>query len=551
MKILFLVQNGIGFGHIRRCLAVANAIRKRWPRSSSHFISQATSTIAFDHTSFKVLNVPFLHRLPNNQTQHALIRIVGEYARCVRPDVVVEDTHPDLRYRDIPALRGVPRLLILRRLSAEGYQDLESSGESDHFDRILVMQEKAEFVQAAQSADVRLRFLLSRRFSFIDPICAERSSGIEQQLRSRYCTGKSRLIVSSVGAGGEQLNERFCQRLAMAVARMAHRLHLKGEVVHTVIVLGPYYRGVIPRSTPTLTVIEHEPKLGSLLAAADCVIVRPSYNSVHEALSGNPTLVLVPGQSHFEEHYRWSVWLSNRYAAKVVPINALHNLYQVVSDALYGKNKRPCEEFRGAAQAARSIVELASRPLKLRTKGRIGFLFVVRSAKGNRHVKRKLGVLFPGSFVLCLSKSAPPSQVTLDEDAHTTVTLALGPLERVKVTPTKANCVLHTTEGPFALSHHLFDDCHGAVLPVPLSYVQFEVMGIIGLLQVMERCLFVNPSALVLVDLSTSNTAQALRTLKTAIPQSAVNSVHQIVPLQVEVALRMLAKRRTIQRSIL
>src|SRR5579859_4958769 len=127
-RVVFLVQNGIGFGHIRRTLLIAEQIRLLDPNVEVIFISQANSLLLFQMSPFRVINFPFLHRLPNNAAEHVYRTLLCEILANLKPTIVVEDTYPDQWYLSVPALQDIPKILIMRRIDPLAFDEFRRQG---------------------------------------------------------------------------------------------------------------------------------------------------------------------------------------------------------------------------------------------------------------------------------------------------------------------------------------------------------------------------------------------------------------------------------------
>src|SRR5229473_3920847 len=166
-RVVFLVQNGIGFGHIRRTILIAEQIRLLSPDIEVIFISQANSLLLFQKSPFHVINFPFLHRLPNNASEHAYKVLLDEILANLKPTIVVEDTYPDQRYLSIPALQDVPKVLIMRRIDPLSFDEFRRQGYFSIYDCILMIQEEQDFFSEKPLQESELLVKLSNKFHFI------------------------------------------------------------------------------------------------------------------------------------------------------------------------------------------------------------------------------------------------------------------------------------------------------------------------------------------------------------------------------------------------
>ncbi|HEY2117086.1 MAG TPA: glycosyltransferase [Candidatus Angelobacter sp.] len=404
--IAFLVQNGIGFGHIKRTLLVANEIRRQAPDIRVVFISQAGSLLPFEGDSFSVVNFPFFHRLPNAAMEHAFGIILERVIRELQIDMVVEDTHPDHWYDQ--ASSGVPRILLLRRLSPDAFDDLRKEGLFSRFDRILVSQDRAEFFAERQSPGSECLVALSDRFHFVGHVFQHSSAAERVAARRKYGVRGEPLVVVNAGAGGNHINERYGERLFTAMAEAASRCRRNSITARFVVVRGPYYKGPAIQQSENLTVVDFEPNLAALLQAADVAVIRPGHNVLYETLAGNAQIIVVPGLSYCEDTSSLAARLSREYGVCVCPEPRADRLYARITALL--KSPRAPGVARqqlatGQQKAARSLLhdlEAFRAPTAIRPGARVCVLlgnipesFLAAGRKPSRGQALSLNMVVP------------------------------------------------------------------------------------------------------------------------------------------------------------
>ncbi|MFG3041756.1 hypothetical protein ACGFYZ_33120 [Streptomyces sp. NPDC048330] len=297
--VALLVKNGIGFGHLRRAVLIAEAMRRRG-RLRPVIISQASSLSLFRTTPVDVINFPLLHRVSSAVAEDAYVEILDRLLDRLDPAVVVEDTYPDPRYLALPSLAHRPRLLVMRRLDGASFDHLRTQGRFAAFDKILVAQDRADFAREGHSGDSAAVVEYSGRFSFIGNLNYTPSPAEITQARTAYAPDQEPLVVVNGGAGGDQMPDGYGDRLFSACAQVAERLRAEGHRARFVFITGPYYAGRPLRATENVTVRRYEPRLAALLAAAHVAIIKPGNNALSEALTGRAHLVLVPDVSFLE-----------------------------------------------------------------------------------------------------------------------------------------------------------------------------------------------------------------------------------------------------------
>lgn len=319
--IVFLVKNGIGYGHLRRALVLAEAMQANGS-ARPIIISQASSIDLLCTTSVPVVNFPLIQHLPNEIAADWYTDVLDALLDRLDPAIVVEDTYPDPRYLSLPTLRSRPRVLVLRRLDGLSFDTIRSAGRFGAYEKILVAQDPEAFAQEGHSGETLTAVQLSGRFTFVGQIYRTPDPATVAQLRAEYCHDGQQLVVVNGGAGGDQMPDGYGDRLFHACDQVADRLHHYGIAVHFVFVTGPYYVGRPIRERTMVTVRRFEPLLPELFAAADIAIIKPGHNAVSEALCGGAHLILVPDVSFMEGLDEHSQRITTQYGGIVAAPDA-------------------------------------------------------------------------------------------------------------------------------------------------------------------------------------------------------------------------------------
>jgi predicted glycosyltransferase len=298
-NVIFLVKNGIGYGHIRRAILLAQALRGR-PGLRPIIISQAHTLHLFAGAGIPVVNFPLLQRLPTDVSEDCYTDILDALLAKLDPAVIVEDTYPDQRYARLESVRGVPRILLMRRLDGLSLDQLRTRGTLAQYDEILIAQTPDEFALEGHSGQTRAMVESTNRFCFVGTIHHTPSTDDIRRAREIFAPGPEPLVVVSAGAGGDQLSDGFGDRLFGSCADLAARLLDEHHPARFVLVTGPYYAGRPLAATANTTVLQFEPTLPALLASADVAVVKPGHNVLCETLTGSANLVLVPDASFME-----------------------------------------------------------------------------------------------------------------------------------------------------------------------------------------------------------------------------------------------------------
>jgi len=303
--VVFLVKNGIGFGHIRRALILAQALQRDGALRPV-VISQARGLDLLLGAGVDVVNFPLLHRLPSAVAEDRYLELLDVLLDRLDPVVVIEDTYPDPRYGRLPALAGRARLLIMRRLVGASFDQIRHTGALARYDKILIAQDPDQFHREGHSGP-SLAAVEHGQFTIVGNVAIPVTSHEAETARRAHAPQGGPLVVVAAGAGGDQLTDGFTTRLFTAVQHVADRFRDARPELRFVAVTGPYHPGRLPTPAGNLAVHRFHPDLPALLAGADVAVIKPGNNCLSEALAGRAQLILVPDASFLEgvsEHAR-------------------------------------------------------------------------------------------------------------------------------------------------------------------------------------------------------------------------------------------------------
>ncbi len=278
--------------------------------------------------------------------------LLNQIIADLKPNLVIEDTYPDEWYLSVPALQNVPKILVLRRIDPLSFDKLRREGYFSLYDRILAIQDRNEFSAETHLPENTLLVKLSDIFRLVGPVFHLPTSEEIAHIKKKYNHPDKKLVVVSAGAGGDQFDDAYCEYLFTSMGEVAHRFLDLGENIHFVIVVGPYYRGIFPKSSSNITITGFEPYLSALLHVADVAILRPGYNVTQEALSGKARLIVVPDIfSYMESQHLYAEYLMRTYEGIWIgshnDVNLLFNLTQKLLDkqAIHQLSNRlvPCQ----------------------------------------------------------------------------------------------------------------------------------------------------------------------------------------------------------------
>lgn len=278
--VIFRCPGKRGLGHLVRALNIAHALRDCDPSLRSVIYTRGSAAIDLVGDAFPLV----IETDPDH-----LASWPGLVAREL-PDAVVDDTQlPD---DDLPpGGEHARRIYVMRRSREERHASVVDNPAVQASDLVLIPHDPDEFGYQLDEP------LLSRAV-FAGPIIRRPPADAVARLRAYY--GGGFLLVSTVGGGGfEDTAEHLFSLALEAESRLRGDM---ADLVH-VAVRGPNYRGAIPAAVGRV-VVDFEPEMTALLAAADLVVAEGGYNTVNEIrLVATPT-AFVPGVRRWDDQQR-------------------------------------------------------------------------------------------------------------------------------------------------------------------------------------------------------------------------------------------------------
>lgn len=330
-RVIFLLQNGIGFGHFKLALTIATRFDPTCYEIV--FLSQAKSTRIFKGYAFKVYNFPPVYALKTNNEILLINTLINRLLETLKPNLVIEDTYPDTFYLNLPALINIPKALIVNRLTASEFESYYYTGLLGQYDKLVVLKKKEEFVSGISTIEIRNFAAHSDRFAYCGNVFNEPSQAQCLSVREKYSFSNfDRTIVVNCGAGGWHIGENVCKDIFKHVIEAANIINANSQRVQFILLIGPYSSYLKEQLAARVKVpkcvrfVDFDDNLDALFHEADLVVLRPGYNSTMEALAGKGRVLLLPGISYLEEQSAWCEELRQRYGIEYVSAFRLEEL---------------------------------------------------------------------------------------------------------------------------------------------------------------------------------------------------------------------------------
>lgn len=362
-KIVFMLQNGIGFGHFRTALTIASYIDTE--KFEVIFITQAKSTIIFNGFNYRVYNFPLLWTLKKNNDILLFHTMLNLLLEKICPDVVIEDTYPDDLYLNLPSLINVPKILLLNRLMPSAYEDFYYNNSLSQYNKIITLRPIENVIDEILAPEVRNYFQHSGRVVFCDTVFNEASSLKRAEIRRKYHMDEfDKVVVVNCGAGGWHVGENICRIIFETIVDIAKTYSdVDGYSTEYILLTGPYtsYNSIVTHDYGTnknIIAVEYETDANALFAEADICVLRPGFNSTMEALAGQARIILIPGISYMEEQEKWCAELQKYYGIDYVPVERLNCLKDVLIKTLKKEKDMQRQTKNDAEKVAMEITNM-------------------------------------------------------------------------------------------------------------------------------------------------------------------------------------------------
>jgi predicted glycosyltransferase len=357
-RVLFLVHDGRGYGHLRRACRLADSVS----RVASAIVVTGNEAIAIlAPPSIDFVKLPNIGRMNHkigkrwgmsqfidldlSEVSHFRQTIVRGVTDAFRPDLIVVDHLPlgklgEWRYPvfDYPS----PKMIVLRPVLGSADQtraDILADGGLDAlkncFHQILVAGdiESSTIIDELEVCDA-LRSKVSY-LGYVSPRFSDQERSTARSLRGVPPEGK--WIVCSGGSGhrAEQLLSA-CKDLSSNHQDYVFDIALGSRMAHS-----------MPSSEGRVRVASNMCNLDLAHASADLVICHGGYNTLMEALAGSASVIVLPTSDRDDEQLRHAKILSRTHPVKLCDnISELSNLVRAVLEEPRARQGRSLSDGR-------------------------------------------------------------------------------------------------------------------------------------------------------------------------------------------------------------
>lgn len=300
MRLLFYAINGVGLGHVRRLLLIAEEVRRQRPEAHILFLTNTVFPQMIEERGFPAVRIPnafspgaqshFPTRtLPADLHDLLFLSVLEHFA----PDIMVFDGVWSEELLEAARRSRVRTALILRKGTNEHLSSILPA--LRRFDLICITHTEEEFrgLGATETLVSGFRGLGAFFAGAVMPRQVPRSSSLE--------VGSPFRILVTAGGGGWTTTGPFIEAAHRAlIALLGRHQDVTAEVI-----TGPLFKGDVERTRgqhPRITVhtyLEHE-RVHALMAVSALGIAQAGYNTCNDLLSAGLPSILVPAEREIE-----------------------------------------------------------------------------------------------------------------------------------------------------------------------------------------------------------------------------------------------------------
>lgn len=365
-KIVFMLQNGIGFGHFKLALTISKYMKDKCEIS---FVTQAKSTVIFDNYDYKVYNFPMLYSLKSNNEILIMNNLINKLIEDIHPDLIIEDTYPEDFYMNLPAAKNISKILLMNRLNSAEFENFFYNGVLNQYDKLIVLKEKDVFINEINAKEVKNYATYSDRIVYLNGVFNEPTEDVKEKVEKKYNLNNfEKNIVVNCGAGGWHIGNNICEKIFDKVIGVTNNLVKKGMNVQSILVLGPYSKYLEEKYKESINehikIVDFETNLDALFTKTDLVILRPGYNTTMEALAGKQNVLLLPGISYMEDQDVWCRELAENYGIDYINVDNLDNMDSKIEELLNNNKRTSAKPINNTKNVANEILNTLTKNIK-------------------------------------------------------------------------------------------------------------------------------------------------------------------------------------------
>ena len=365
-KIVFMLQNGIGFGHFKLALTISKYMKDKCDIS---FITQAKSTVIFDNYDYKVYNFPMLYSLKSNNEILIMNNLINKLIEDIHPDLIIEDTYPEDFYMNQKKKKNISKILLMNRLNSTEFENFFYNGVLNQYDKLIVLKEKDVFINEINAKEVKNYATYSDRIVYLNGVFNEPTEDVKKEVEKKYNLNNfEKNIVVNCGAGGWHIGNNICEKIFDKVIDVTNNLVKKGMNVQSILVLGPYSKYLEEKYKESINehirIVDFETNLDALFTKTDLVILRPGYNTTMEALAGKQNVLLLPGISYMEDQDVWCRELAEIYGIDYINVDNLDNMDSKIEELLNNNKRTSAKPINNTKNVANEILNTLTKNIK-------------------------------------------------------------------------------------------------------------------------------------------------------------------------------------------
>jgi len=354
---MFYAVNGIGIGHIARCLTIADQIRLINPLVNIEFATDSNNLDIITKTRYPATTIGLKDK-----------KKFQEHIEKINPDIIVYDNHAPEDFTQIARKSEIKNILILRKYNNKLMQEFFDKELNLQFDKILFPHTVEELEYNKTPAQILQNILNAHNISFSGQITKKEDiTQIKQQaLKEKYNIKNNFVITVIAGGGGHPTSTNKFLNLV----KNTHKI-IKDKIknLKIIVLIGPLYKDHF-EETGIITE-RFEKKLKTLVFISDITICQSGYNTVNEIVSAKKPAIFVPVKV-INENQEERLWMIKKYnLGKILIKQTPEELAELIINNKWinncTKNLKKFNIEDGNLRAARQILsmEKQSETLKI------------------------------------------------------------------------------------------------------------------------------------------------------------------------------------------
>lgn len=282
LRVLLIAINGIGIGHVVRCVRIGSYLRSKG--HTPFLVVESHKQYSDYNISIGNITIP---RLPSKSNKNigGYLNQLDRIIDTLDPHIVIFDCHDlinewiynrsSIRYRKLISINSLPSTNLLEELISRNDVDIT-----------LLLHSQKEF----KLLGIQVEAINSSKIRFLGGPILGTSSIFKNRIEKVKLNNEYILVL--LGGGGEHLGKEDMKTTVLLLNEIAQGLRLKHSI-QTVLVTGPNFSSQDDTNLHNLTCIPYVENPKRLAVNAKIAIIRPGFNLTRELYDISTPLILL------------------------------------------------------------------------------------------------------------------------------------------------------------------------------------------------------------------------------------------------------------------